>query len=258
MDAYRIEAASRKLASGCRCRWPRSRSLLRLAGHAAPDARATICMAVVARGSAGDRDARQPRRPRRAATRPRCALDACRARIGPPIRTARRRPVPGVPPLALHTATSIAGLGWLLPAYGAGMLVSAPVALTCSGALAIGYIALFASATRSSSGSGRSGRARRDPRRRFHRPDAAVRARSSPPPSAGVANRGLPRRGRGPRLRRALIANRRPAGPLVPLRPSAGRASAAAPCGTRRAPRPSGAATFRHSRKSCANSSAVW
>jgi drug/metabolite transporter (DMT)-like permease len=59
---------------------------------------------------------------------------------------ALRRPVPGVPPLALHTATSIAGLGWLLPAYGAGLLVSAPVALTWSGALAIGYIAVFASA----------------------------------------------------------------------------------------------------------------
>lgn len=59
---------------------------------------------------------------------------------------ALRRPVPGVPPLALHTATSIAGLGWLLPAYGASLLVSPPVALTWSGALAIGYIAVFASA----------------------------------------------------------------------------------------------------------------
>ena len=59
---------------------------------------------------------------------------------------ALRRPVPGVPPLALHTATSIAGLGWLLPVYGAGLLASAPVALTWSGAFALGYIAVFASA----------------------------------------------------------------------------------------------------------------
>jgi drug/metabolite transporter (DMT)-like permease len=51
-----------------------------------------------------------------------------------------------VPPLALHTATSIAGLAWLLPAYGAGLIVGTPVALTWSGALAIGYIAAFASA----------------------------------------------------------------------------------------------------------------
>ncbi len=59
---------------------------------------------------------------------------------------ALKRPVPGVPPLALHTATSIAGLGWLLPAYAAGLLAGAPVHLTWSGALAIGYIAVFASA----------------------------------------------------------------------------------------------------------------
>jgi drug/metabolite transporter (DMT)-like permease len=59
---------------------------------------------------------------------------------------ALKRPVPGVPPLALHTATSIAGLAWLLPAYGAGLIVGTPVALTWSGALAIGYIAAFASA----------------------------------------------------------------------------------------------------------------
>ena len=59
---------------------------------------------------------------------------------------ALKRPVPGVPPLALHTATSIAGLAWLLPVYAAGRFTSAPIALTWSGALAIGYIAVFASA----------------------------------------------------------------------------------------------------------------
>lgn len=59
---------------------------------------------------------------------------------------ALRRPVEGVPPLALHAATSIAGLAWLAPAYGASLLAGVRPALSWSGTLAIGYIAVFASA----------------------------------------------------------------------------------------------------------------
>ncbi|HLB15247.1 MAG TPA: DMT family transporter [Burkholderiales bacterium] len=57
-----------------------------------------------------------------------------------------RRRIPGVPPLALHTATVIAGLAWMLPAYGTRVAVGETTALTWTGALGIGYIAVFASA----------------------------------------------------------------------------------------------------------------
>jgi drug/metabolite transporter (DMT)-like permease len=111
-----------------------------------PGARATIAMAVSLAGALvivthGSLDALAALRLDRGALWMLAALAIWAA-----YSLALRRPVPGVPPLALHTATSIAGLGWLLPAYGAGLLVSAPVALTWSGALAMGYIAVFASA----------------------------------------------------------------------------------------------------------------
>lgn len=53
---------------------------------------------------------------------------------------------PGVPPLALHTASSIAGVLWMAPAYAVQLAYGDPLALTWTGMLAIGYIALFASA----------------------------------------------------------------------------------------------------------------
>jgi drug/metabolite transporter (DMT)-like permease len=54
--------------------------------------------------------------------------------------------IAGVQPLALHTATVIAGLAWMLPAYGIQVAAGATAALTWTGALGIAYIAVFASA----------------------------------------------------------------------------------------------------------------
>lgn len=53
---------------------------------------------------------------------------------------------PGVPPLALHTASTIAGLVWMAPVYALALAAGETTALTRTGALGIGYMAVFASA----------------------------------------------------------------------------------------------------------------
>jgi len=53
---------------------------------------------------------------------------------------------PELPPLALHAASSIAGLAWMAPAYAIGLAAGETSALSWAGFLGIGYIALFASA----------------------------------------------------------------------------------------------------------------